>query len=712
MSSSSVARSDADAEAEASEAVSWRLRGGRVLGLAVAGTLADAILLASVENHVFHEGGLTIAMTLAVLICFWLTFWSGLAAMTRAAVSARAKLGAFAARTAFGVVAVAAVALHISSWAIYFRAARFANLAGFEFIIANPPQTTWLYLGSGERIAIAGLAGAALLGIPAVAIFSGLLSRLLTTESSDSRGGTRLLRHAWACSVVAVVGLNWWMQHEPNPVQRNLRADLVENSVSPWLTLASSALHRWQTAEVPACLDASELREFEAWEPPEATPTNRPSVIFIAVESLRADVVDLVHQGREVTPNLNRLARNSVRFGRAYSQSTHSDYADVCIVSSLYPLRTQTHHYYQRSDPWPRTLAFDMFKQAGYQTAIISSQNESWGGMDRFLQTPGLDLFYDAMRSQQNTTGSVPGTGACIYGSYGCLPDWHTMDTAIAWVRENQRAGRPFFLSMNFQSSHFPYEVPDDAPRPFQPCHLDADVTFMKYPEHKTPQVRNAYFNAIHYCDFQLGRMVETLRQLEMLDDVVLVVMGENGEAFHENGSVGHAREPVEPAIHVANVIHAPRYLAAGSEDYPTELIDLLPTVCGILGWPVHPNFQGIDVLSPNRPPLSERLLFFHTNSAVAQADAVQWAGRWKYLQNYRTGESALFDLQTDPQEATDVSSLHPRLAGRLRQTLQTWRQRQLAYYHYPQYYNSFYPPSAPKLPEEQLTGTNHSPRR
>jgi len=435
-------------------------------------------------------------------------------------------------------------------------------------------------------------------------------------------------------------------------------------------------------------------------------------VIFVAIESLRHDVVHLVHQGREVTPHLNALTRNGIQWTNAYSQSTHSDYADVCIVSSLYPLRTRNHHYYRTGDPWPKTLAFDVFKRAGYDTAIISSQNEAWGGMDQFLETKNLDLFYDSNRSGAPTITSEKDPGFAYERSIGTfsagsLDDQHTMDTAMAWIEQRFRASTPFFLSMNFQSSHFPYELPEQTAQPFQPCKLDADVSFMGYPREKTHKVRNAYYNGIHNCDRQLGRLVEALRRAGKLDQVVLVVMGENGEAFHENGSVGHAREPVEPAIHVATVMHAPQFLQPRVESYPFEHGDLLPTVLGLLDWPRHPNFQGIDALDEHldpRPTLEQRLLYFHVNSPAAHVDAVQWAGRWKYVWDHRTDIGRLFDLETDPEEATDVASEHPQIAQRLSQAVRDWRKRQLAYYHFPIYYRTHYPPAPPRLHDRGIT--------
>lgn len=86
-------------------------------------------------------------------------------------------------------------------------------------------------------------------------------------------------------------------------------------------------------------------------------------------------------------PHLNKLCRSGRRFTRAYAQSSHSNYADPALFSSLYPLRTRYHHYYSRSDPWPKTLLYDVLKSLGYATALYSSQNEGWGNMDAFLES-------------------------------------------------------------------------------------------------------------------------------------------------------------------------------------------------------------------------------------------------------------------------------------------------------------------------------------
>jgi arylsulfatase A-like enzyme len=402
-------------------------------------------------------------------------------------------------------------------------------------------------------------------------------------------------------------------------------------------------------------------------------------------------------------PNLNRLARKGLLWSHAYSTSTHSDYSDVCIVSSLFPLRTRYHHYYSRTDPWPKTLIYDLLRPLGYATAIISSQNEGWGAMDKFLESSGLDLLLDSERSRASTHISDRDIGLALEIRTGALragklDDSVTTDLAIGWVSEQIRRGKPFFLSMNFQNAHFPYELFPDTERPFQPGTIDFPASFLSYPLEKTEIVRNAYFNAQFETDLQIGRFLEALEKHKILDNVILVVYGENGEAFHEKGLVTHAQDPIESAVRVACVFYGPRFFRPGIEEYPFSLIDIVPTVLGQAGFSVHPNFQGIDCLSLLRPPTGKRLLFIHNENALTRTDSVILGGRWKYVQNRKTREEFLYDLHEDPSERASVLNWNSRIADKLRNVYDTWRCRQLSYYENPAYFQRYYPPLPPVL--------------
>jgi arylsulfatase A-like enzyme len=311
--------------------------------------------------------------------------------------------------------------------------------------------------------------------------------------------------------------------------------------------------------------------------------------------------------------------------------------------------------------------------------------------MDSFLRSPRLDLFYDPVHGGGLSRGPL---------NFDSLPDAQTVDRAIAWVGEQHARATPFFLGLNLQTSHFPYPLPAGADKLFEPSTIDFPAGFFDYPAEKVDVVRNAYYNALHECDRQIGRLIEALRRDGQLSHTIIVISGDHGEAFHERGYVTHAREPIEPVIRTACVFYAPGAISPHVDDYPVELVDILPTIVAMLGLPAHPDFQGINVLAPDRPPLSQRLLFFHTDNPATRSDGVLWMGRWKYVRDYLHDEESLFDVESDPGEKDELSGRYAGVLRSLRGITQKWRRRQLAYYQFPTYYEHYLPPPPPTLTE------------
>src|SRR2546428_5284947 len=143
--------------------------------------------------------------------------------------------------------------------------------------------------------------------------------------------------------------------------------------------------------------------------------------------------------------------------------------------------------------------------------------------MDCFFDSPHLDFVYDAERSEHATSVHNQDEGFAFETRRGALragklDDGVTCDRAIDWIGQQNALDRPFFLYIDFQSSHFPYPISPAAPRPFQPCQLEPEDTFVCYPAAQTETVRNAYLNALHEVDHHLGRLVAALKDRGMLD--------------------------------------------------------------------------------------------------------------------------------------------------------------------------------------------------
>ncbi len=662
--------------------------------------------------------GLAVLVLLTWASLAWIAWWCW-AWWAIARPAGKSRWWVHAVQIAFAAAGAGISALFVASWVFFWRAGVFLDHEALRFGATNA-EMIGKYLWQSERAAVYGLAAILVAG-PILLVTIGWPGLAPREPEGSVRGA-------------------WWMGIIPLLAALNLSAWLIELHSSP----SVSGDHRerfqqwWETdgerfeyvlryrVNPVLTLIWSPLIVVE--QPIEGTLTEeqlgprrsnrhlvqrasgsgaRRSLIVIAVEALRHDVIGMQHQGREIMPHVNGLARGGVHFTNAYSQSTHSDYADPCIVSSLYPLRTRGHHYYSRSDPWPKVLIYDVLKQHGYATAIISSQNEGWGRMDQFLASPHLDLFFDSRDYDGETfvCDRDPGFARFVKGARvaGKLDDRITIQKVIGWIGEQQAADVPFFVSVNLQTSHFPYEIPGGRTGPFQPAMMDFPASFVSYPREKVPVVRNAYYNALHYIDQQIGRLVSFLDETGLRDETLLVIAGDNGEAFYENGHPTHAGPPYEPAIRVGLLMHCPAVLTPATETYLMQLIDVAPTALALLGIAPHPCFQGIDVLAADRPANEARVVLVHCESALSGSDAVVSGTGWKYVEDRRSGQRRLHQLGTDPGEERNLGDTYPEVTRVLQRVMHQWRQRQLLYYQTPAYYGWYWPPRTPMVSAEDV---------
>lgn len=687
-----------------------------VLAICLIGFIAEMIGLAQVQTPLFFSGWRLAMVSTLFAAWFWLTIGLSLHKLSIRLLALKSKSSISKAILFCGgcsLLLAGMIGMYAISWGIFLKTARFANWESLRFMSQNVGEL-FSYITSAEPIHLL------YCGIVLVAAFAGLwgllkpISIVRYAEASRALPFNRLWLYASFLTLIALIVL--LRSTHAYHTQQNLMA--LKHGLNPLVTLTGTSLDSFFLGSIDQVIvdPENELTPLnETWLGEinrEQLPTKLPSIVMIQVESLRHDVVYAEHQGREVMPCLNKLAKNSLVWKNAYAHSTHSDYADPCIVSSLYPLRTRNHHYYTLADPWPKQMSYDCLSKIGYATATISSQNEMWSGMEHFLDSPSLDFFYHPERPTGSSVKKTAPTGAVSKDvakdigfhqslesgvlKAGKFTDRHTTDVAIDWIEHRVPQDQPFLLNMNLQSSHFPYLIPAEASQVFQPCEIPANASFAWYDPNDTEAVRNAYYNSLHEIDVQLGRLIQTLRDNDRLDDTIVVVLGENGESFHENQQVCHANKPYDPAIHIATVMHCPKWLGKGEEDYPLEHIDILPTLFNKIGVKPHSNFQGIDALAVDRPQLTDRFLFCHTNSPISEVDAVQWAGRWKYMHDRQFGRSELYNLAADPKEKSNVVGDFPELATVLGNQLQRWRSRQLAWYHYPQLYQNYFPPTAP----------------
>ena len=412
-------------------------------------------------------------------------------------------------------------------------------------------------------------------------------------------------------------------------------------------------------------------------------PEEKPNVFFIMLESVSWDHFGFTGYPRKgITPNLDRLAADSQVFTRAYAPACHSNYSQTSIHSSQYPLRRKQLDQFEQVD-YPKTMLMDILSFAGYQTAFFSAQNEDWQGMKKFIFAhTKLQHFYDS----KNELGDDIGIESKV-------DDAIVRTRALQYLERLDRS-KPIFMYLNFQASHFPYAIPADAARPYEPSDTDGfEYAFFSYDRAHLDTVVNRYDNALHYVDTQVGAFIDRLKSLGLYENSLVVVVPDHGEAFYQHGYPTHGTALFEDQVRTVVLFKLPEMGAAklaavrnvsqasslprarGVRADPISLIDINPTILEILGMENHPNFQGRPVLKHERGAP----IYLLSHGVIKAHGIIDYP--WKYIASERDGE-LLLNLEQDPAETTDFSQGHPDIYARLKEQLKLYQMSQLYYYN------------------------------
>ena len=528
-------------------------------------------------------------------------------------------------------------------------------------------------------------------------------------RNRNARATNRLLAgHLLLCAIILLCarllpGRELLASYEMDPrsmIERQMvkfHTELLEFNTNPIATLLLDALHRMRlktrlvTTLDDSLVQRNPLISLEDYlQGVEPAILDRKNIIVLLVESLRPDELRAFGGPRTVMKHLDTLAMKSLRFTDTYTQASHSSYADLCPLNSHYPLRSRAVHFYPRHAPYPRVRIYDVLNSLGYRTAIISSQNEKWGSMHNYLDSEGLDYFLhaDNFRGNTYTVDEDVGFASFVRGNKlsGKIDDRLTISEVIKWIGDENKD--PFFVYINLQNSHIPFPVPADFEKKFSPAEPDFPLYFADFPKDKIGEVKDFYSDSLRYVDAQIGRLLGFLKERGIMDDTIVVVTGDTGQAFYEHGFASHASYIYNEVMKVPLIIYDSD--SEGGEDpRPTQHIDVPPTLLSMLGLPEHPSFQGLDLTTAE--PVSDRSRYLMVQTGDTQYGIVK--NNYKLIHWPRTGRIELYDLNRDPGERINLSSQRPELAQNLMDRLQRWVLLQLDYYETSRHYTTSYPP-------------------
>jgi len=425
------------------------------------------------------------------------------------------------------------------------------------------------------------------------------------------------------------------------------------------------------------CLNAAVLVDRAAFKP------EGPDIILIYMDALRADHLGCNGYPRDTSPFIDQLAGEGARFANVVSQASST----FPSVHSALTSKVASHFLDANACLPPRHLTLaECLKNKGYATVGISSS---------------------PVVTRSNTAYSLGGfeQGFDVYDESVAFGEawnwqWRSPEGVIEKALDAiEQTDSPLFLFLYIMDPHSDYRCPEPFNSRFDPGYSGKEAVEKgqagsfeqrtlsgEDPGLDEADIRHLvalYDGEIAYADAQIGRLVERLREMNRLDDTILVLTSDHGEEFLEHGGVQHGYTLYNEVIRVPLTIRYPPRIPEGTvvEGSIVQSLDMTPTLLDLVDIARPAEMQGESLMPLVRDRESPWREVAVSESPFADMKAVV-TRKWKYIYasgtrplkpNLRPPQAPggkLYDLENDPGELRDVYAEHPEIAAGLHSVL------------------------------------------
>ena len=357
-----------------------------------------------------------------------------------------------------------------------------------------------------------------------------------------------------------------------------------------------------------------------------------PNLVIIMLESVSANSIGYYGYERNVTPNMDALIKKSIVFNNTFASASHSEYSQPAFLSSRYVLTSKYRNFFD--EDYPRDFIWDILKQQGYKTAYVSSQDDEWAYIIDYLNTQNLDLY-----SYSLTDGEYD------YGEGRAKKDYdeQTINKSINWLKETPR---PFFLYVNLQATHYPYEYPENN-SVFLPDKTTSILTsYFSIAEEDEEASQNRYDNSLYYADKQIGILLDYLEENNLFENTIIVLTSDHGETLEKNhGFLRHGFGVYQEEVRVPMAFYIPNE-EPKVIDKNVAHIDVVPTLLSIMNFPISKEFQGTEFIENPE-------IFVLAQNQNFKIGTVK--DNMKYMIDMNTYMIEVYNLTSDPLERNNL---------------------------------------------------------
>ncbi len=358
-------------------------------------------------------------------------------------------------------------------------------------------------------------------------------------------------------------------------------------------------------------------------------------IVLISIDTCRPDYLSCYGYARRTTAHIDAVAEEGVVFRNAVTPVPLTLPGHSSMLTGTIP----SYHGVHDNDGYKLgqsnvTLA-EILRQNGFVTGAIISAfvMDSQFGLDQ-----GFDSYNDEFEEEiENNVISQRRGG-------------EVSRFALDWLSRHR--DEKFFLFLHYYDPHSRYEPPE----PFASRYRD-----------------NLYAGEIAYADYCIGQVIEKLKEFGLYDSTLIIITSDHGEMLGEHSELTHGYFIYQSAINVPLIIKLPGQTKSREISHIVGLVDIVPTVCELLGLEVPGDIQGEDLsgyFRRKQPPAADRCLYcesmyptrYNGNSLLGVITE-----RFKYIQTTRP---ELYDLLEDSNETNNLVKQQPQQASILREHL------------------------------------------
>jgi arylsulfatase A-like enzyme len=407
----------------------------------------------------------------------------------------------------------------------------------------------------------------------------------------------------------------------------------------------------------------------------------RPNVLLIVADTLRADRMSAYGYPRPTTPFFERLAQESTLFSHAVATSSWTLPAHASLFTGLYPYQ---HGANGEALAEKHVTLAEVLRDRGFLTAAFvantSFVHRRTGLAQGFARYE--DLFGSPLDMAKRTVFGrrlLP-RAANALGYFDTLGRKTAEDINrrfLAWLdARGNHARRPFFVFLNYMDTHDPYMPPREFALRFsaqadrlvrrEPVFMDTTRPVTASAEQQKLE-SDAYDSSIAYLDAQLEKLCAALAERKLLDNTLVVITSDHGEALFEHGRFGHGSALHREQIHIPLLFRLPGRVEAGWRDPRAVDITAVPaTILALLnvggptpGENLAPFGSGADAAETQPAAFSDldhyRWVFINKPSRDIWVRSLV-TPEWHFLRN-ADGSVELYDWKHDPAELNNLAA-------------------------------------------------------